>query len=78
MGFFEEFEKTVFMFPVLALVGAIGFGLVGIVGAIIGALTLGLPLVETIKLGFLGGCAFGGAMGVFLALEHLFKEAGKK
>ena len=78
MGFFEEFEKTMFMFPILALTGAVGFGLVGITGAVIGALALGLPLIETIKLGFLGGCAFGGAIGVFLALEHLFKEANKK
>lgn len=78
MPFLEEFEKTIFVLPVVALLVALGFGLLGTLAGIVASVTLGLNLVSAIKLGALGGSVFGGAVGVFVVLAYLFKKVNEK
>ena len=78
MPFLEEFEKTIFIVPIVALLVALGFGLLGVLAGIIASTTLGLSLVGAIKLGVLGGFVFGGAIGVFVVLAYLFKKVTSK
>lgn len=77
MGFFEEFEKSIFILPVLALFVGVAFGLLGLFGGIVASVTLGVEIFKALKLGLLGGFVFGGAVGVFAVLSYLFKKVNK-
>ena len=78
MGFIESIEKTVFVIPLIAILGALGFGLLGAFIGVAGAVTLGVDLISALKLGVLAGLLLGGSVGVFIVLAYLFKEVNSK
>ena len=78
MGFLENVEKTVFVIPIIALLGALGFGLLGALAGVVTAVSLGIDLISALKLGVLAGLLLGGSIGVFIVLAYLFKEVNSK
>ena len=78
MGFIENMEKGIVAMLIFGMLLAIALMLAGAGIGLLFAITMGLDLLETIKIGLITGMLVGMSLGMLLVLAHTIKESVKE